>query len=81
MQKKRNLGLDIIKGFAALLVCVLHFIRVDFGEVVQGEMYIPNLTKMIYGVCACSVPIFFYVNGYLVGCRQNETKSVLMKIG
>lgn len=80
MQKKRNIGLDIIKGFAALLVCMLHLLRVDFGEVVSGEAYIPNLTKIIYGVCACSVPIFFFVNGYLVGCRQNEPKSVFIKI-
>lgn len=80
MPKKRNIGLDIIKGFAALLVCMLHLIHVDFGTVVSGETYIPNLTKILYGVCACSVPIFLFVNGYLVGCRQNETKSILMKI-
>ncbi len=80
MQKKRNTGLDVIKGFAALLVCMLHFLHVDFGEVIPGETYFPNLTKIFYGLCACSVPIFFYVNGYLVGCRQYEHKTILTKI-
>lgn len=78
--KERNIGLDIIKGFAALLVCMLHLLRVDFGEVVPGETYIPNLTKIFYGLCACSVPIFFFVNGYLVGCRKNDPKTILKKI-
>ena len=78
--KERNIGLDIIKGFAALLVCMLHLLRVDFGEVVPGETYIPNMTKIFYGLCACSVPIFFFVNGYLVGCRKNDPKTILKKI-
>lgn len=80
MEKKRNIGIDMIKGFAALLVCMLHFLHVDFGEVVPGETYVPNLTKVLYGVCACSVPIFFYVNGYFVGYRQTPPKTILMKI-
>lgn len=80
MEKKRNLGLDIIKGFAAMLVCMLHLLHVDFGEVVPGELYLPNITKLLYGVCACSVPIFFFVNGFLIGHRKNDPKSILIKI-
>lgn len=78
--QKRNIGLDVIKGFAAWLVCMLHLLRVDFGIVIPGETYFPNLSKIIYGLCACSVPLFFFVNGYLVGFRQNRPKQILGKI-
>lgn len=78
--QKRNIGLDIIKGFAALLVCMLHLLRVDFGSVIPGEIYFPNLSKIIYGLCACSVPLFFFVNGYLVGFRQNKPGQIFRKI-
>lgn len=77
---QRNIGLDVTKGVAALLVCMLHFLHVDFGVVNSNTLYIPNLTKIIYGICACSVPLFFMINGTLMLTRECSKQKLLNKI-
>lgn len=78
--KDRNIGLDVIKGIAAILVCMLHFLHAEFGFVNGETIYIPNLTKIFYGFCACSVPLFFMVNGTLILHRNLRIKKICVKI-
>lgn len=78
--KERNIGLDLMKCIAATLVCMLHFLHADFGEVFETEIYIPNITKVIYGICACSVPLFFMVNGTLLIHSELTVGRILGKI-
>lgn len=77
---QRDIGLDVIKGVAALLVCMLHFLHADFGTINENAVYVPNINKILYGLCACSVPLFFLVNGTLMLHRSLTAKKILLKI-
>ena len=61
-KNRRILNIDILKAFAAFLVCFYHFQLLDFGIYVDS-IYVPNLNKVITGICSASVPLFFLLTG------------------
>lgn len=75
----RILGYDLIKTLAIFLVVFYHVGGLDYGEVVPGEYYIPNLNKVLSSFCAASVPLFFMVNGALILPRHLSLKQLLKK--
>lgn len=75
----RVVGYDLIKTLAIFLVVFYHVGGLDYGEVVPGEYYIPNLNKVLSSFCAASVPLFFMVNGALILPRHLSLKLLLYK--
>lgn len=75
----RIVGFDLIKTLAIFLVVLYHVGGGDYGEVVPGEYYIPNLSKVLSSFCAASVPLFFMVNGALILPRHLSLKQLLKK--
>ena len=76
MPKERIVGYDVLKTLAIFGVVLYHFGRVNFGTFNAAGVYYPNVTKVFYELLACSVPLFFMVNGALladktVGGGQN----------
>lgn len=63
--RKRIVGFDLLKCIAIFSVVVYHFGCVDFGRYSPYDGYTPNITKIFYELFACSVPLFFIVNGAL----------------
>ena len=64
-KKFRNEYIDILKGLAAYMIVLYHFTEygfVDFGFR-TGEPYFPMMSKILLGICAAGVPIFFWTNG------------------
>lgn len=80
MQKKRIIGYDIIKTIAILSVVLYHFGRVSFGTFNHDGVYYPNVTKVLYELLACCVPLFFMVNGALLADRSVGWGKILKYI-
>lgn len=66
----RIFGYDLIKTIAIFLIVFYHLGGVDYGEVVPGEYYLPNLAKFFSAFIAASVPLFLMVNGALIIPRK-----------
>lgn len=77
---RRVLYLDWLKLIAAWLVVFYHlsFYRLDYGFV-PGMAYWPNLNRIAMCFAACSVPIFFLVNGALMFHRHRPWKEPVLK--
>lgn len=75
----RIVGFDLIKTLAIFLVVFYHVGGIDYGEIVPGEYYIPNLSKVLSSFSAASVPLFFMVNGALVLPRHLSLKQLFLK--
>lgn len=69
----RVLKYDIIKAFAAFLICIYHLESVNFGTFNENGIYIPNLTKFAYGICSAGVPLFFLICGVLLLNKKDVT--------
>ena len=82
--KKRRIHdvvyLDAIKVLAAFLVVFYHFAyyKLDYGFSV-GVDYIPNISRICMSLGACSVPLFFMVNGALMFKKNRTVKEVYCK--
>lgn len=76
----RIIFLDLIKIVAAFLVVFYHiaFYSLDYGFVL-GTPYVPNIDRIIMSIAACSVPLFFLVNGALMLSKPRPWKSVYFK--
>lgn len=73
---------DIIKGLAAFMIVLYHFTEygfVDFGFK-TGEPYFPSLSKILLGICAAGVPLFFWVNGVTTIDKNYSLEKVLIKL-
>ena len=70
MQKERIIGYDVLKTIAVYSLVVYHFGRVNFGEFNEDGIYSPNVVKVLFEFLACCVPVFFIINGALVGDRK-----------
>lgn len=66
----RIFGYDLIKTIAIFLIVFYHLGGVDYGEVIPGEYYLPNLAKFFSAFIAASVPLFLMVNGALIIPRK-----------
>jgi len=69
----RHLAFDIIKTISSFMVILYHLSIVD-NYSVCNLFYFPNLSKILLGLCAMSVPLFFMVNGAL-SIKRNEKFS------
>lgn len=77
---KREAALDILKLIAAFLVVFYHYAyyKLDFGFT-PGQVYVPNLNRIIMSFAACSVPLFFTINGILLFRRHRHWKELCSK--
>ena len=80
MTIKRSIGFDLIKILAMFLIILYHLNLVDFGYV-EGQMYLPSLTKIMWSLCASGVPMFFMVNGALTIPKKYSLGRVIEKTG
>lgn len=74
----RIIYLDILKCLSIIFVVTYHFGCVDFGDCnfEAGGGYIPNITKILYELFACSVPLFFMVNGALLQYNKVSVQKI-----
>lgn len=79
IKQKRVFGYDLIKAFAMFLIVLYHFNSVDFDQVPDDGWYIPNVTKFFYALCSAGVPLFFMVNGALLGSKLMTFRKCLEK--
>lgn len=77
---KRVQYLDWLKLIAAWLVVFYHlsYNRLDYAFS-QGEVYLPNLNRILMCFASCSVPVFFLVNGRLMFHRHRPWKEPVLK--
>ncbi|MCQ2454629.1 MAG: acyltransferase [Clostridia bacterium] len=72
--------LDIIKVISAFFVVFYHYsfysLRYGFHET---EFYMPNANRIFMSFAACSVPLFFMVNGALILSKNRSVKSMYYK--
>lgn len=73
--------LNAIKVFAAFMIVFYHFAyyRIDYGFI-QDSLYLPNLNRLLMSFCACSVPLFFMVNGALMFRKERTIKYFVFRI-
>lgn len=78
----RDFQLDFLKILAAFLVVFYHYAyyKLDYGFT-EGVSYWPNLNRVTMCFAACSVPLFFLVNGILMFSKQRSWKDVYYKAG
>lgn len=77
----KRLGyLDWLKLLAAFLVFFYHlaYYDLDYGFV-PGQFFLPNLNRIVMSFAACSMPLFFLVNGALMFRRRRSWKEMLLK--
>lgn len=79
IKNKRIWGYDLLKMIAMFLVVLYHLGNVDYGGYVEGEFYLPNVTKALYAFCSAGVPLFFMVNGALVVDKCWSLKKTILK--
>lgn len=77
----RLLYIDILKILAAFLTVFYHlaYYKLDYGFV-QGQVYTPNINRIVMCLSACCVPLFFLVNGALLLKAERSIRSVYIKI-
>lgn len=73
LTKERNIGLDIVKIIAMIMVVGLH---VQVG----GGLAPSELLRLQYGAELCAIPLFFMVSGYLMQTKMPDFKYVAHKI-
>lgn len=79
-KQPRILYWDFLKLIAAFLVVFYHFsyYNLDYGFI-ENIGYTPNINRILMSFAACSVPIFFMVNGTLLFSKHREIKNVYLK--
>lgn len=77
--KKRIYYYDLLKIIASFMVLFYHFCRLDYGTI-NGNLYIPNLNRLVMNLCSMCVPLFFMVNGALLLRKQYTYKNIFYKI-
>ena len=80
MVKERVFGYDALKAISAFLVVLYHVFLMDFGYK-EGEYYYPTISLVLWLFIACSVPLFFMVNGALTVRRNYSFKTSMVKTG
>jgi surface polysaccharide O-acyltransferase-like enzyme len=71
--RERNIGIDVIKIIAMIMVVGLH---VQFG----GGLASSELLKLQYGIGLCAIPLFFMVSGFLMQGKMPDHKYAWRKI-
>ena len=81
MQGRNNriFGYDLIKTIAIFLIVFYHLGGLDYGTIIDGEYYLPNLNKFISSLCSAGVPLFFMVNGALLIPKNLDLKQTLLR--
>ncbi len=76
----RILYIDALKLIAALCVVFYHFAyyRLDYGVIEKGK-YIPNFNRVVMCFAACSVPLFFMINGMLLFSKERKHYTMILK--
>lgn len=75
----RIFGYDLIKTIAIFMIVIYHLGGIDYGTIVSGEYYLPNVNKFFSAICAAGVPLFFMVNGALVIHKNPHWKQMVLK--
>lgn len=76
--KKRIIYYDFLKFIASIMVVFYHLGTINYGSI-NGNVYFPNMNRIIMNLCQVSVPIFFMVNGAILLNRQINKKNILKK--
>ena len=78
MVKERIFGYDALKAISAFLVVLFHVYSIDYGYK-EGEYYYPTTVLVLWLFTACSVPLFFMINGALTIGRSYSFKTKIIK--
>ena len=78
MVKERIFGYDALKAISAFLVVLFHVYSIDYGYK-EGEYYYPTIVLVLWLFTACSVPLFFMINGALTIGRSYSFKTIAIK--
>ena len=84
----RLFGYDLLKALTMVGIVFYHLGSIRFDGIPQEGQYIPDVGKFLYGLLSASVPMFFMVNGAIVGnkdvpirkCVMNALRLVLIGI-
>lgn len=81
VKRERVWYFDWLKLIAAVLVVFYHlaYYDLDYGFV-PGSFYLPNGNRIIMSFAACSVPVFFMVNGALLFRRHRSWQDMIKKV-
>lgn len=79
--KYRDVSLDFLKLISAFLVVFYHlaYYKMDYG-IADGGKYIPNVNRLAMSFAACSVPMFFMINGILMFSKHRNPTDVYYKV-
>lgn len=81
-EKNRLVWLDLLKALAAFMVCFYHLTEhnnvADFGHFEDG-VYIPSITKALYGILSACVPLFFIASGETLKMKDRSWSQYIYK--
>ncbi len=67
----RLFSYDFLKALSILGIVFYHLHSIRFGEIpADGSVYYPGVGKVFYGLLSAGIPLFFMVNGAIVGNRE-----------
>lgn len=75
----RIIGFDLIKSVSIFFVVFYHVGGFNYGQIIEGEYYLPNFAKFCSAFCSAGVPLFFMVNGALILPRQLSFTQYALK--
>ena len=66
MEKKRYANIDLLKAIAILMVIALHAGLFNTAFITSSGISISSIIQFIFRMVAEGVPIFIFVNGFLL---------------
>ncbi len=78
----RIVWVDFLKILSAFLVVFFHlaYYKLDYGFTNDTNFYIPNFNRIVMSFSACSVPLFFIINGALMFSKHRNIRDVYFKV-
>ena len=69
----RLLYIDVLKIIAAFLTVFYHlaYYKFDYGFV-SGQVYAPNINRIVMCLAACCVPLYLFFRFYIISYRFNK---------
>lgn len=78
----RIFGYDLLKALTMIGIVFYHLHSIAFDGVPQdGSIYYPGVGKFFYGLLSAGVPMFYMVNGAIVGLKNPPLRKCLKTAG
>lgn len=82
VNKPRIFGYDLLKALTMIGIVFYHLHSIAFDEVPEdGSIYYPGIGKILYGLLCAGVPMFYMVNGAIVGLKNPPLSKCLKTAG